>query len=41
MLKELGIETGVELHKVQEVGRWISKELNRENLSILEHAQSL
>lgn len=41
MLKELGIETGVDLQKVQETGRWISKELERENLSILEGAKAL
>jgi hypothetical protein len=41
MLKELGIDTGIELGKLQETGRWISSELKRKNLSILEEMKSL
>ena len=37
MLNELGIETGVDLDKLRGIGNWISKEIGRNNLSILEH----
>jgi hydroxymethylglutaryl-CoA lyase len=41
MLKELGIETGVDIKKVQEAGNWISNETKRQNLSLLEITKSL
>ncbi len=36
MLKELGIETGVDLKKLKDTGIWISNELQRQNLSMLD-----
>ena len=34
-LNELGVETGIDLQKVVEVGKWISTKLNREYAGVL------
>jgi len=34
MLKEIGVETGVDLNKVKEIGKWMSQEIKRENLAL-------
>jgi len=35
-LHELGIETGIDLKKLSEVGKYITQKLGRENMSILD-----
>lgn len=37
MLNELNIDTGVDLEKLRATGNWISAEIGRKSLSILEH----
>jgi len=34
MLEQVGVETGVNRQKVKEIGDWISKEINRNNLAV-------